>query len=157
MIITGITPEQFIQIVARVGALSYQHNLQAEIGRRYTRADGSCQRFHARVIPVESGARLSQCNVGTERLSAAGARRSWSGRRIAAACWHAYRDVLAGVFEVNPNARVVTAMSKYVGLSGFHANYPATANANIGSMMQPAYMPELCDCERYGIDTREAG
>jgi hypothetical protein len=75
-----------------------------------------------------------------------GARRSWSGRRTNAACWHAYRDCMYAVFAIDPNAVIVTAMARYDGLAGFEKNYPETANHNIGSMVQHAYMPDLCEC-----------
>lgn len=149
MIVTGITPEQFAGIVDKLSESTYGGNLAADIGRQY-----SATRFNARVVVHDSGARMFGPKI---KKSAPGARRSWSGRRIAASCWHAYRDVLAGVFDVNPNARVYTAMAKYIGRDGFLANYPRTAAQNVGSMVQPAYMPELCDCEHFGIDTREAG
>lgn len=139
MQITGITPDQFTQIVARVGSRDYEHNLDPQIT-----SVQSPTRFRARVVCYESGANLKHLNG----MSAAGARKSWTGRRLTAACWHAYRDVMLGIFEVNPNARVYTAMAKYVGLDGFQANYPRTADQNIGSMMTPAYMPELCECEK---------
>ena len=61
------------------------------------------------------------------------------------------------MFDINPDARVYTGMAKYVGLDGFLDNYPPTAHVNIGSMFAPAHMPDLCDCDRYGIDTREEG
>jgi hypothetical protein len=68
------------------------------------------------------------------------------GRRIPAACWHAYRDVLAALFDQCPAARVRTALAVYRGREGFERHYPATAYVNVGSQMQPAHMPELCDC-----------
>lgn len=75
-----------------------------------------------------------------------GARRSWSGRHGKWACWHAYRDVMEEIFNINSDARLRTSLAVYDGLDGFRENYPATAYKNIGSMMQPAYMPQLCDC-----------
>jgi hypothetical protein len=75
-----------------------------------------------------------------------GARTSWTGRHAHAVCWHAYRDVLAELFERFPKARVRTALAVYRGLEGFERDYPTTAYRNVGSQMQPAYMPELCDC-----------
>lgn len=77
-----------------------------------------------------------------------GARTSWSGRHGPYACWHAYRDVLARIFETYPNARVRTSMAHYVGAAGFEETYPATADRNIGSQFAPAYMPDLCECDR---------
>jgi hypothetical protein len=88
----------------------------------------------------------------TARLAVAasrgpGARRSASGRHGPWACWHAYRDVLRFLFQCYPDAVVRTAMATYKGLDGFNEAYPATANRNVGSLMEPAYMPELCDCD----------
>ena len=158
MIVTGITSQQYRDIVAKVSASTYANNLVAEVGREY-----SATRFTGRVLVRDSGARLpwQMFNGHTFdpklKQSAPGARRSWSGRRIAASCWHAYRDVLAAIFELNPDARVYTALAKYKGKQGFYDNYPQTAGQNVGSMVSPAYMPELCDCDLYGIDTRENG
>ena len=149
MMITGISAEQFAAAIDTVSSEVYGGNLRAEIGTVY-----SGNRFAARILPRESGARIYP---KSSRLSAPGARRSWSGRRIQAACWHAYRDGIQAVFDINPNARVRTGMAKYIGQGGFLENYPLTANQNIGSMIQPAYMPELCDCDIHGIDTRENG
>lgn len=149
MIVTGITSDQYREIVRKVSDSTYEGNLRAEVGREYSHT-----RFAGRVIVADSGARMFGQKI---KQSAPGARRSWSGRRIAASCWHAHRDVLAAIFDANPDARVYTAMAKYRGKQGFLDNYPATANKNIGSMVQPAYMPELCDCDLYGIDTREDG
>lgn len=150
MIVTGITPDQFRDVIAKLNVVDYQHNLTAHIGREY-----SATRFSCRVIPEDSGTNWTSSNDG--KMSAPGARRSWSGRRLKAACWHAYRDVILGIFHVNPDARVYTGMAKYVGLQGFLDAYPQTAHQNIGSMAQPAYMPDLCDCDHYGISTHEYG
>ena len=149
MIVTGISSQQFREIVQKISDTTYAGNLRAEVGREY-----SATRFAGRVIVVDSGAKMFGQKI---KQSAPGARRSHSGRRIAASCWHAYRDVLAAIFDANPDARVYTAMAKYRGRDGFLASYPATAHKNVGSQFEPAYMPELCDCDRYGIDTREEG
>lgn len=76
-----------------------------------------------------------------------GARRSWSGRRTVAACWHVHKHFLLAVLGLQPDAVVQTVMAKYEGLQGFRDTYPGTRDINVGSMMRPAYMPELCDCE----------
>lgn len=136
MQITGITPEQFSDAVAKTTGW-YGNNLRAELG-----SVQSATRFRARVVAIESGA--ASLPAGE---SAPGARRSWTGRRMPAACWHAYRDVMYAIFAINPNARIATGMAVYRGLAGFESTYPATADQNIGSMMQPAYMPDLCDCD----------
>lgn len=148
MIVTGITTAQFQAAIDACNSPDlYRGNLTAEIGREY-----SATRFACRVVPRESGARTY--NNGD---CAPGARKSASGRRLKAACWHAYRDVLVHIFDGNPDARVYTAMARYIGRDGFLTNYPETAHQNIGSMARPAYMPDLCDCDVYGIPTHEIG
>jgi hypothetical protein len=75
-----------------------------------------------------------------------GARRSWSGRRTVSACWHAHRDVMIDIFELNPNANLKTAMAHYKNKESFYDLYPGTGGKNIGSQFQPAYAEDLCDC-----------
>jgi hypothetical protein len=77
----------------------------------------------------------------------AGARTSWSGRHVKAACWHAFRDVVRDILAHNPDAVITTTLARY-DASTFEDTYPATGHQNIGSMMSPAYMPDLCvgDC-----------
>lgn len=137
MQITGITPDDF-RLAVQKANVAYDGNLTAEIGSQQ-----SATRFRARVVPVQSGASTMPAGI-----SALGARKSWSGRRIKAACWHAYRDVLIEVFAINPDARVYTAMAKYKGVDSFNEQFPRTADQNIGSMASPAYMPDLCECEK---------
>lgn len=137
MQITGITPEQFSCAVAEAAKL-YQGNMRAEFS-----SVQSNTRFRARIVPYQSGAAFLPVGV-----PAPGARLSWNGRRIKASCWHAYRDVMIEVFRINPKARIATGLAVYKGIEGFEANYPRTAYMNIGSMMSPAYMPDLCDCEQ---------
>jgi hypothetical protein len=61
-------------------------------------------------------------------------------------CWHGYRDVLIEVFNINPAARVYTAMAKYRGKESFYREYPQTGHRNVGAPIAPVTMPELCDC-----------
>jgi hypothetical protein len=75
-----------------------------------------------------------------------GARRSHSGRRMRVACWHAWRDVLAELFEQYPEATVRTALATYKGKGGFEDWFEMTGATNIGSFMEPLRMDEACDC-----------
>jgi hypothetical protein len=73
-----------------------------------------------------------------------GARTAASGRHGPYACWHAYRDVLWQMFVEHPDATARTVLATYRGFAGFDRDYPATRHHNIGSMMYPASMPDLC-------------
>ncbi len=127
MDIRGLTLEDFQAIVAYASQDTYDGNIVVE---RNAHSNGS--RLAARLWADDG--------------RGPGARTSWTGRHAHAACWHAYRDVLAELFERFPRATVRTAMAVYRGRQGFEQHYPATAYSNIGSVMQPAYMPSLCDC-----------
>lgn len=98
-----------------------------------------------------SGGRGFRGRLSVRDSRGEGARTSASGRRGPYACWHAYRDVLAALFAEYPQAKVRTALARYVGREGFEELYPATAYVNIGSEMQPAYMPQLCE---HGMSAR---
>lgn len=124
----GLALADFERIIKQVSADSYAGNVAV--------ADDA-----------HEGGRLVTARLRVLESRGDGARRSWTGRRIPAACWHAYRDVLAALFEEYPRASVRTAMAVYRGREGFEQHYPATADRNVGSQMQPAYMPDLCDCE----------
>ena len=133
MNISGISLHEFTRITSTVSVQKYGGNIIVS-------QDGH-----------DTGTRKPRC---TARLAArdshgAGARVCWSGRHGPWACWHAYRDVLAAVFYANPEAVIRTGIgggTLYRGRDGFLAAYPATAGVNIGSQVQPAYMPDLCEC-----------
>lgn len=72
-----------------------------------------------------------------------GARTSASGRHGRMACWHAFRDVVRDLLAEHPDAVITTRMARY-DAETFEDVYPATAYRNIGSMVYPAYMTELC-------------
>lgn len=96
----------------------------------------------------ETGARVITTvgRLAVHDSKAPGARRSASGRRMPAACWHAFRDVVQDILDTVPDAVVTTSMARYDAAT-FADVYPATGDVSIGSMVAPAYMPELCDCE----------
>lgn len=131
MQVSGLTLGEFSRVVAMVSP-TYSDNVIVHQDAH----DTGRQRFTGRLWVRSS--------------RGPGARRSWSGRRMPAACWHAYRDVLGELFELYPHATVRTTLAVYRGKDGFHAAYPATAYHNVGSMMQPAFMPELCECADSG-------
>ena len=54
--------------------------------------------------------------------------------------------MLAEIFWEYPDPTVRTMYATYRGAAGFEATYPGTAERNVGSQMQPAYPPDLCDC-----------
>ncbi len=124
-----LTHEDVLAIIAKVSAAGYDGNVKAhDDAHAYRHGMGYAGRI----------------DVSDSR--GPGARRSWSGRRMPAACWHAFRDVFAAVVDADPAAVIVTAIARYDGRDSFEATYPDTAHHNVGSMAAPAYMPDLCDC-----------
>ncbi|AYN57992.1 hypothetical protein HWB90_gp042 [Mycobacterium phage Fowlmouth] len=137
MQITGITVKDFHLAIAKAN-IKYDNNLTAFIGTEYSNT-----RFIGRVVLRETG--FQKFGKGTDLAS--GQRRSSQGRRINAVCWHAYRDVLVEVFNINPDAKVRTREAKYLGKESFYANFPNTAHSNLGSLFQPLCYADACDCD----------
>lgn len=75
-----------------------------------------------------------------------GARRSWTGRRMPVACWHAHWHVLDRLFRAHPDAEVVTMYYRATAAT-FHERAAATARMNVGSAWTPVTPLELCDCD----------
>jgi hypothetical protein len=71
-------------------------------------------------------------------------------RRVNAICWHGFEDFFKALFDLNPNARAVTAMATYDGKEGFYETYPETAWRNVGSQMFPVCACDSCICDRRG-------
>ena len=70
-----------------------------------------------------------------------GGRRAYSGRRIAAACWHSH-----GVFmdALPEECEIVTTIGRNRETKRPGAPWQ---DANIGSMMYPLYFSEACECK----------
>ena len=72
-------------------------------------------------------------------------RRSHTGRRVHAVCWHGHRDFYRAIFEAAPDAVIITARARYNGADHFEQTYEQT-DGNIGSQAQPMYYSDACDC-----------
>lgn len=73
-----------------------------------------------------------------------GARLSSSGRRhTPSASWEAHRDFFREVYKINPEAVIVTALATYRGSADFEVKFPATADHQVGSRMEPVSFREL--------------
>lgn len=128
MIITGITTSELRDVVAKLNAPAlYDGNIVVEY------ADAMSA----------TGTRIN-VKLGTADSKRHGSRRAWSGRHGKWLCWHGFRDVFRAVMDVNPSARIKTGKTIYKGRDHFESTYADTADINVGSMVQPAYMPEMC-------------
>lgn len=99
------------------------------------------------LVPLNRLGTRWRIKLGVKDSRAVGGRRSASGRRVAALCWHGFRDVLGCLFTIAPDAVVKTAMSTYRGEADFWASFPETYYSNAGSAFEPAFYGDLCDHE----------
>lgn len=127
MIITGISTTELRDVVAKLNAGDYNGNIVVENAESLNSA----------------GTRIS-VKLGTADSKAYGSRTAASGRHGKYLCWHGFRDVFRAVMAVNPTAVVRSGIAVYKGRDGFENTYPDTAYKNVGSMVDPSYMPELC-------------
>ena len=129
MKVWGVTVEE-VRAAVPVASLAYNGNI---VFKREPERDGRAVRFTLTV--KDSGDK--------------GSRRSASGRRIAACCWHGHRDVMLAIFATNPDARVKSALADYRGMVDFAEKYPATGRTNIGSMFDPMDAEDACNCDTW--------
>ncbi|QFG12157.1 Hypothetical Protein OBI_RACECAR_29 [Arthrobacter phage Racecar] len=127
MIISGITCSELAEAVAKVNAGDYDGNIVIE----------NCESKNLK------GTRIS-VKLGTADSRKHGSRRAWSGRHGKWLCWHGFRDVFRAVYDINEDAVIRTGKAVYKGRDGFESVYRTTGDVNVGSMFQPAYMPEMC-------------
>lgn len=138
MLVYGIDSATVGSVIREVSAESYAGNLESNrcdsAGR--DRKGNPKTRFTIRVrSSFEPGHRLGlQTNANGDR------------RRMPAACWHVYRDVLAALLSVNPDARLVSAQGDYHGARAFLESFEATGDSNIGSRMEPLAYRNACEC-----------
>ncbi len=71
-------------------------------------------------------------------------------RRVAAVCWHGFRDFFRAVYRRNPLAVFNTAMDKWNGAEDFEARFRASGHRNIGSQYMPMMAAEACECPSKG-------
>lgn len=67
-------------------------------------------------------------------------------RKVAAVCWHGYRDFMLAVYDDSPEAIFITAMARYEGLQGFKDKFLQTGAKNIGSTFSPMRYADACFC-----------
>ena len=85
---------------------------------------------------TRDGMEKNQVTLTVKDSREAGGRRGFSGKRVAAACWHAH-----GTFFDNlPEGTEIIASGKK-----FYAG-DEWIDRNIGSYCQPMYYSEACDC-----------
>ncbi len=73
-------------------------------------------------------------------------RRSHTGRKIAAVCWHGHYDFFREVYTQNEEATIITAQARYNNRADFEYSAETTGDNNIGSMVEPMAYRDACDC-----------
>jgi hypothetical protein len=114
-------------VVQAVSAEKYGGNL---IFKRLPETDGRAVRF----------------TLTVRKAADPGGRRSNTGRKVCAACWHCHRDVMEAILTIVPNARIKTAQADYRGREDFDEKFEDTGDTNCGSMMDPLAYADSCEC-----------
>lgn len=76
-----------------------------------------------------------------------GARRSFQGRRMAKACWHAHGHFFEALLAINPEVVIISKGGPGSTVDKYSGNW---SDCNIGSQCQPLMFSQACDCgEQY--------
>lgn len=131
----AITTEDLDNIANELGICAEVSDVDGMKKRR----NGSYQRkIRFRILPQKGSERYQK--IKQTPYTKSGERKAY------AVCWHGHRDFMFKLFELDPNARLQTAMADYRGMEGFRATYPETAHKNVGSMMFPVSAQDECHC-----------
>lgn len=131
MEIRGLTRDDFARVVTTVSEREYDGNLRLA-SRSPALLNQAGTRFRERVTVASS--------------RGPGARRSASGRRLAVACWHVFRDVVRATLAEHQAAEFRTRLATYT-VETFESVYPATGYTNQGSAFQPVQLMKMCECD----------
>jgi hypothetical protein len=167
MEIRGLTLEQIQQAIQEVNHLYYGYNgnitLGNALGYGYVDAESLNNRGDAFKVGlgVESSRRPG-ARVSPEMYFYGSDTRK--PRRVASPCWHANRDFIRAIFEINPDARIRTALTntddfaawseylgygrkrQYTGSEHFEDLYQYT-DKNIGNSFSHVAHSEACNCD----------
>ena len=72
-----------------------------------------------------------------------GSKLGYNGRHIINACWHAHGYFFEALLSIQPKAVIKSALATITANSG---NWTDT---NIGSIMEPLYFSEACECDKF--------
>ncbi len=89
--------------------------------------------------PEGISAKRRRFTLTVKRSQDAGGRLSHQGRRVAAACWHVHGDFFEYLFD--DGVELIKA-----GTKSMKDNYDNWQDWNIGSIAQPMYYSEACNC-----------
>jgi len=65
-------------------------------------------------------------------------------RHLINACWHVHGDFFEALLKINPKAEI-TALNKKITMNSGH--YEIWRDWNIGSLYEPLYFSEACECQ----------
>jgi len=140
-----ITEARLAHIINHISAERYESNLNFSIKQSYeTRKGWYVTQFRLSV---------KDCKGPGHKLGFT-ITKSGRRRRLSAACWHVFRDVIQGIYDTDTDAKVKTSIANYTNKENFMGWYEDTGNINIGSMMEPLYFKDACECG-LGLEVRK--
>ena len=71
-------------------------------------------------------------------------------RKVAAVCWHGYRDYFREAFQLSEHLRFETALADWRGEADFESRYPASGAVLLGSGWCPIPYMLACTCRDRG-------
>src|SRR2546428_10095328 len=122
-----------------VRAMQTYENILVQVSRNHQMKNGNLS-IKATLYPAKS-AKVSRRNRGTGH----------EGRLKNAICFHGHKIFMTEIFNSIAGARLRSTMTARVGFRWMNAeNFEDVAdrigNLNVGSMMEPKYFIEACEC-----------
>lgn len=130
MIIRNATAQQLYKAV-RATAADYEGNV----------------RFKNGPDPVNQKGTGHRLTLTVHASSKPGGRRSNTGRKVAAACWHVHREFFRHLYDLAPEAVIQSALATYTSKEDFEKTFEVTGDRNMGSAFEPCAVRNACECD----------
>jgi len=128
-----VESKSVLRVALKLTTRLYENNIRWKTEPTYKRHDRQGREVYTATITVIDS-------------SGPGARRSHTGRKISAACWHVHGDLFDRIWALDPEAMIKTNLPKGTTMNGPEDNWQG-GDTNIGSMVNPLWFRYACECE----------
>lgn len=136
MIVTNATKEDLRKALDAVNK-KYNDNIQFFGDNGYYESDG---------LEQVGKTRISFRLETKSYTHGGGYRRTFTGKRHRSACWHVHGDFFDALLDLNDKAVIRWAGLKIHQDQHGHGRFGNWQDWNIGSLAQPLYASQACDC-----------
>ena len=112
----------------------------------------AAQKAKVRLINVRPEGRGFRFRLGLLEVNGQPGQKHWRRlnhtltRKVNAVCWHGHKSFMDAIYQLSLETVIITAFARYDGYQDFLDKFQDTYYHKIGSMVQPCYYGDACEC-----------